>query len=64
VAVLLARGRSNRQVAQEMVITEKTAKNHVQQVLQKLGVRSRAEVSARARELGVSTEGALAVQKA
>jgi predicted ATPase/DNA-binding CsgD family transcriptional regulator len=64
VAVLLARGRSNRQVAQALVITEKTAKNHVQQVLQKLGVQSRAEVSARARELGVSTEGALAAQKA
>ena len=31
VALLMARGFSNRQIADELVIAEKTAKNHVQQ---------------------------------
>jgi histidinol-phosphate aminotransferase len=50
VARLLARGLTNRQVAESLVITEKTAKNHVARVLDKLGVNSRAEVAARAEE--------------
>jgi DNA-binding NarL/FixJ family response regulator len=53
VARLVARGFSNRQISDELVITEKTAKNHVQHVLEKLAVRSRAEVAARADELGL-----------
>ncbi len=53
VARLLAQGLSNRQIAAELVITEKTAKNHVQHVLEKLAVRSRAEVAARADDLGL-----------
>ena len=53
VARLLARGLTNRQVADVLVITEKTAKNHAQKVLDKLGVRSRAQVAARATELGL-----------
>jgi DNA-binding NarL/FixJ family response regulator len=53
VARLLARGLSNRQVADLLVITEKTAKNHAQKVLDKLGLRSRAQVAARADELGL-----------
>jgi len=53
VAVLLARGLSNRELAEELVITEKTAKNHVQRVLDKLGVRSRAQVASRAEQLGL-----------
>jgi ATP/maltotriose-dependent transcriptional regulator MalT len=53
VALLVARGLSNRQVADELVITEKTAKNHVQRVLDKLGVRSRTQLVIRARELGL-----------
>jgi DNA-binding CsgD family transcriptional regulator len=53
VARLVARGFSNRELADELVITEKTAKNHVQRVLDKLGARSRAEVAARAEEFGL-----------
>jgi DNA-binding NarL/FixJ family response regulator len=53
VAVLVAGGLSNRQLADKLVITEKTAKNHVQRVLDKLGVRSRTEIAARAEELGL-----------
>jgi predicted ATPase/DNA-binding CsgD family transcriptional regulator/transcriptional regulator with XRE-family HTH domain/predicted negative regulator of RcsB-dependent stress response len=54
VAGLLASGFRNRQIAEALVITEKTAANHVQRVLDKLGVTSRAQVAARAAELGLS----------
>jgi DNA-binding NarL/FixJ family response regulator len=53
VASLLALGLSNRRIAEQLVIAEKTVKNHVQRVLEKLGARSRAEVAARAGELGL-----------
>jgi DNA-binding CsgD family transcriptional regulator len=54
VAALVARGLRNRQIAEELVITEKTAANHVQRVLDKLAVHSRAELAARAHELGLT----------
>jgi DNA-binding CsgD family transcriptional regulator len=38
VALLLARGLSNREVAEQLSISVKTAKNHVQRVLDKAGV--------------------------
>jgi ATP/maltotriose-dependent transcriptional regulator MalT len=53
VAMLMARGLRNRDIADVLVITPKTAANHVQRVLDKLGVRSRTEVAARAEELGL-----------
>jgi non-specific serine/threonine protein kinase len=53
VAALIAHGLSNRQIAEDLVITEKTAKNHVYRVLDKLGMRSRTELAARARDLGL-----------
>lgn len=53
VARLIARGYSNRQISEELVITEKTAKNHVHHVLDKLGVRSRTLVAAGAEDLGL-----------
>jgi DNA-binding CsgD family transcriptional regulator len=53
VAQLMARGLRNRDIPDVLVITPKTAANHVQKVLDKLGVRSRAEVAAQAEELGL-----------
>ena len=53
VASLLARGLRTRQIAEALTITDKTAANHVQHVLEKLGVTSRAEVAARAVEFGL-----------
>jgi DNA-binding NarL/FixJ family response regulator len=48
VALLVARGLSNRAIAEELVISEKTVKNHVQRVLDKLAMRSRTQVAASA----------------
>ncbi len=46
VAALIARGRTNRQIADELVITERTAGAHVEHILTKLGFQSRAQVAA------------------
>jgi DNA-binding NarL/FixJ family response regulator len=54
VAALIASGLSNRQIAERLVITERTAANHVQNILAKLGFRSRAKVAAWAVENGLS----------
>ena len=43
---LLARGLSNREIAEELVITNKTVKNHLSRVYEKIGVHSRAEAIA------------------
>jgi DNA-binding NarL/FixJ family response regulator len=45
----LVEGRSNRQIAAKLFITEKTASVHVSNILAKLGVRSRAEAAALSR---------------
>jgi len=42
---LLARGRTNREIASTLVIAEVTAKVHVRHILKKLGVRSRTEAA-------------------
>ncbi len=46
VAMLVAQGQTNREIAATLEITEKTAENHVQHILNKLGFRSRAQVAA------------------
>jgi DNA-binding CsgD family transcriptional regulator len=50
---LVAAGRSNRQIARELFISEKTASVHVSNVLAKWGLRSRLEIAAVAHRLGV-----------
>jgi DNA-binding NarL/FixJ family response regulator len=42
---LLADGKSNREIAEALVITEATAKVHVRHILKKLGVRTRIEAA-------------------
>jgi LuxR family maltose regulon positive regulatory protein len=44
---LMARGFRNREIANALVISESTTKVHVRHVLEKLGVRTRAEAVAR-----------------
>jgi DNA-binding NarL/FixJ family response regulator len=53
VAALLARGLTNRQIAEELVIAEATAERHVANILNKLGCHSRAQVAAWAVEQGL-----------
>jgi predicted ATPase/DNA-binding SARP family transcriptional activator/DNA-binding CsgD family transcriptional regulator len=45
VAVLVARGLTNRQVAEELSISEYTAENHVRKILKKLGLGSRVQIA-------------------
>jgi LuxR family maltose regulon positive regulatory protein len=51
VLALLAVGRSNQQIAEELVVALDTVKKHVSRVLDKLGVANRTQAVARAREL-------------
>ena len=53
VATLIARGLTNRQIANELVITEGTAANHVKHILNKLEFSSRAQVAVWAAERGL-----------
>ncbi len=53
VLALLAEGRTNRQLARELYIWEKTVSVHVSNILAKLGVRSRTEAAAVARRDGL-----------
>jgi len=55
----LARGRRNRQIAEDLMISENTVKFHVANVLSKLDVHSRGEAAALARENGLPSAPAL-----
>jgi predicted ATPase/DNA-binding CsgD family transcriptional regulator len=46
IAALVAQGRSNREIAATLYISERTAANHVQHILDKLGLHTRAEIAA------------------
>ncbi|GAA0945096.1 hypothetical protein GCM10009558_060240 [Virgisporangium aurantiacum] len=50
---LLADGRSNREIADALHLAEGTVKNHVTNVLGKLGARDRTQAALRARSLGL-----------
>ena len=56
VLALIARGLTNRQIAEQLVISEHTARNHVTSILDKLGFSRRAEAAAYAARLGLLTE--------
>ena len=49
----LADGRSNREIASRLYLSEGTVKNHVTNVLAKLGARDRTQAALRARSLGL-----------
>jgi non-specific serine/threonine protein kinase len=46
VAELVAQGLSNRQIATKLVISQRTAQGHVENILTKLGFTSRAQIAA------------------
>jgi predicted ATPase/DNA-binding CsgD family transcriptional regulator len=55
VVVLIAQGKSNRAIAEALVISEKTAERHVANILSKLGFHSRTQIAAWAVEKGASS---------
>jgi DNA-binding CsgD family transcriptional regulator/tetratricopeptide (TPR) repeat protein len=56
VLVLLAEGRTNRQIGHDLFITEKTASVHMSRILAKLGVAGRGEAAAVAHRLGLDKQ--------
>ena len=50
---LMAQGRTNPEIARELVIARPTAKTHVQHIISKLGVSDRTQAAVRAVELGL-----------
>jgi LuxR family maltose regulon positive regulatory protein len=53
VLTLVAAGRANREIADELFITVDTVKRHVTHILAKLGAQNRTQAAARARRFGL-----------
>jgi DNA-binding CsgD family transcriptional regulator len=53
VAILIANGYSNQQIAERLVVTTGTVANHVAEMLDRLGVQSRTQVATLVAELGM-----------
>lgn len=56
VAVLIAQGKSNREIAEALVLSERTVENHVGSILSKLDFNSRAQIAVWAVEKGRAKE--------
>ena len=50
VAALVAEGRTNKEIAAALYLSERTAQNHVQHILTKLGLANRTQIAAWFRE--------------
>jgi DNA-binding NarL/FixJ family response regulator len=53
VLALVAKGRTNREIAADLVISEATARNHISHIFEKLGLSRRSEAAALATRLGL-----------
>jgi pimeloyl-ACP methyl ester carboxylesterase/DNA-binding CsgD family transcriptional regulator len=56
----IAQGLDNAQIAAHLDLAEKTVRNHITRIFDKLGVENRAQAIVRAREAGLGLRGALA----
>lgn len=56
--VALSQGKSNKDIADELFVTEKTVKTHVSNILSKLGVKSRTQAALYAWQTGLVKPGA------
>jgi DNA-binding NarL/FixJ family response regulator len=56
VAALLARGKTNREIAAELIVAPRTIETHVSSILSKLGFASRAQIAVWAMEKGLSRD--------
>ena len=56
VLTLIAQGRSNQQIAEQLYLSLKTVRNHVSNIFGKLQVVDRAQAALRAREAGLGGE--------
>lgn len=63
VLVLIVRGKLNKQVAHEVGTTERTVKWHRHKIMEKLGVRSLAELVSLAENLGLLTESSESIKQ-
>jgi DNA-binding NarL/FixJ family response regulator len=57
ILTLVARGRANKEIAGELVISERTARTHVSNILRKLGLPSRTQAALFAVREGLVAEG-------
>lgn len=52
----VARGRTNREIAQRLYLSDKTVRNHVSNIFTKLGVADRAAAGEMARDAGLGRD--------
>jgi DNA-binding NarL/FixJ family response regulator len=58
VAVLIAQGKTNREIADTLVVSHRTVETHVSTILSKLGVPSRSRIAVWAVDVGLVNNGA------
>ena len=56
VAALIAQGKTSRQIAEILVVNERTIEKHIENILCKLGLTSRAQIAVWAREKGLGPQ--------
>jgi non-specific serine/threonine protein kinase len=62
VAALIAQGKSNREIAEALVVGERTIETHVENILSKLGFDSRTQIAAWAVQKRLASEADYSAQ--